>query len=126
MPLPDGSELLLVPPSKNPDYEQTGADQDVDNKFRHQSFSGQRLWQRLMFRFGFATTRMVASMLFRVGAADPLTYVRRILGPKHRALARVFLSAVALFATWLPAFRATRIDPMSALRREGGRRSRGK
>jgi ABC-type antimicrobial peptide transport system permease subunit len=55
----------------------------------------------------FATTRIVARMLFRVGAADPLTYV----------LAGVFLGTVALFATWLPAFRATRIDPMSALRR---------
>jgi hypothetical protein len=37
MPLPDGWELLLVPPYKNPDYEQADADQDVDNRFRHQS-----------------------------------------------------------------------------------------
>ncbi|HEY2017162.1 MAG TPA: ABC transporter permease [Bryobacteraceae bacterium] len=55
----------------------------------------------------FAVTRLVASMLFRVDATDPLTF----------ALAGLFLSAVAQVATWLPAFRATRIDPMLAMRR---------
>lgn len=52
-------------------------------------------------------TRLVRGMLFRIDAADPLTFV----------VAGLFLSAVALVATWVPAFRATRIDPMTALRR---------
>jgi predicted permease len=51
-------------------------------------------------------TRLVAGLLFHVNAADPLTFV----------LAGGFLGAVALVAAWLPAFRATRIDPMPALR----------
>jgi predicted permease len=55
----------------------------------------------------FAATRLVASVLFRVDAADPATFV----------LAAMFLSAVTLIATWLPAFRATRIDPLIALRK---------
>jgi putative ABC transport system permease protein len=52
-------------------------------------------------------TRLVQDMLFRVDPADPMTF----------ALVALFLGVVALLATWLPAFRATRIDPMSALRR---------
>ena len=55
----------------------------------------------------FAATRLVASVLFRVDRADPATFV----------LAGLFLSAVTLLATWLPAFRATRIDPLLALRK---------
>ena len=54
-----------------------------------------------------AVTRPVASLLFQVDAADPQTFV----------LAGGFLGVVALVATWLPAFRATRIDPMPTLRR---------
>ncbi|HEV2446554.1 MAG TPA: FtsX-like permease family protein, partial [Candidatus Sulfopaludibacter sp.] len=54
-----------------------------------------------------AATRLAQNMLFRVDAADPATFV----------LAGAFLAAVALVATWLPAFRASRIDPVAALRR---------
>jgi ABC-type antimicrobial peptide transport system permease subunit len=54
-----------------------------------------------------AAARLVASMLFRVDVRDPATFLA----------AAVFLAAVALLGTWIPAFRATRTDPMQALRR---------
>jgi len=56
-----------------------------------------------------ALTRVVESMLYDVEPTDPVT-----IG----AAALVFL-AVALLAIWIPARRATKIDPMEALRYEG-------
>jgi predicted permease len=53
-------------------------------------------------------SRFLASILFEVGAADPLTYF----------LVAVILAAVALLAAYLPARRATRVDPADALRVE--------
>ncbi len=53
-------------------------------------------------------TRVIQSLLFGVSAHDPLTF----------ALVAVVLAAVALLATWLPARRATRVDPLIALRAE--------
>ncbi len=51
---------------------------------------------------------LVSSVLFQVTATDPPTYT----------FSPVILLAVALLACWLPARRATRVDPMSALRFE--------
>jgi putative ABC transport system permease protein len=56
----------------------------------------------------FAATRLLNSLLFGVGASDPMTFVAIVL----------LVSAVAFIAAWLPARRATRVDPIVALRAE--------
>jgi putative ABC transport system permease protein len=55
-----------------------------------------------------AGTRLIANMFVGVTPSDPLTF----------ALVILFLTAIALFACWVPAHRATRIDPLVALRHE--------
>jgi predicted permease len=56
----------------------------------------------------FGLTRLMASLLFGVKTWDPAVFVTVPL----------ILSAVALLAVWLPATRASRLDPMQALRVE--------
>jgi hypothetical protein len=53
-------------------------------------------------------TRMISAILFGVKPSDPLTYVAVGFG----------LAAVACFACYIPARRATKVDPMVALRYE--------
>jgi ABC-type antimicrobial peptide transport system permease subunit len=55
-----------------------------------------------------AVSRSVQAMLFGLTPADPVTF----------AGAALLLMAAALLAAFLPARRASRVDPMTALRHE--------
>ncbi|HEX8280436.1 MAG TPA: ABC transporter permease [Chthoniobacterales bacterium] len=56
----------------------------------------------------FAATRFLRSLLFGVGAWDPVTFGGIVF----------LISAVAFLAAWLPARRAAKVDPIIALRAE--------
>ena len=56
----------------------------------------------------FAATRLLSSLLFEVGAWDPITF----------SVIVFLVAAVAFLAAWLPARRAAQVDPIIALRSE--------
>jgi len=62
----------------------------------------------LGFAGAFALSRLIRSVLFGVNANDPLIYGGVTL----------VLAAAALFACWIPARRASRVNPMITLRAE--------
>ena len=53
-------------------------------------------------------SRLVAGVLYEVRPLDPLTYLTT----------SVVLACAAALACWIPARRATRVDPLTALRAE--------
>ena len=57
---------------------------------------------------GLALTRFLSSLLYGVAAWDPLTFASIV----------TLIAAVAFLACWLPARRASRVDPVIALRAE--------
>jgi putative ABC transport system permease protein len=56
----------------------------------------------------FAAARLMRSQLYGVSAADPITFI----------VVPLVLASVALLATYIPARRAAKVDPMTALRQE--------
>jgi predicted permease len=56
----------------------------------------------------FAAIRLIASRVYGLSPTDPLTFAGAVIG----------LAIVAALATWVPAYRASSVDPLVALRQE--------
>jgi hypothetical protein len=79
---------------------------DVRTLFLRQGLSLTAAGIALGIGAALVVTRVMSSLLFGVGPMDPMTYVT----------GSAVLAAVALVATYLPARRASRVDPVVALR----------
>ena len=79
---------------------------DVRRMILHQGASVVALGVAIGLGGAFALTRLMTAVLFGVSPGDPLTY----------AAVALALAALALFASWIPARRASRVDPIVALR----------
>jgi ABC-type antimicrobial peptide transport system permease subunit len=72
------------------------------------AYSVEQRTQEIGIRLVLVLTRLLASFLFGVDARDPMVVVA----------IPVLLSLAALGGVWLPAIRASRVDPLQAVRYE--------
>ncbi len=56
----------------------------------------------------FGLTRLITRFLFGIRSADPIAFITAVIA----------LAAISALAAYIPARRATRVDPVSALRHE--------
>ncbi|MEQ1834082.1 MAG: ABC transporter permease [Candidatus Eisenbacteria bacterium] len=79
---------------------------DVVNLVVGQALQLMGLGAGIGFAAAYGLSRLIASQLFGISASDPPTWIGVVL----------ILTLSSVLAAWVPAYRATRVDPMRALR----------